>query len=214
MKKMMVALLAGAMLMMATSAMATPFSGSLWTTGALSEAGAAAALLPGSTTLLGTAIATFKVNALNFDSGRGTETYDSFLKGSTASNVNGLVWTSAIPTGFNTGGGFVGTVFQFTGTAHFDANATIRHDDGFYLTLKDLSGAFVKDVDSSGPTGAINTSLNNADGDYQFILNYGANNGFPEVLIASGVSPVPEPATMLLLGLGLMGVAGIRRFKK
>ncbi|RPH48861.1 MAG: PEP-CTERM sorting domain-containing protein [Desulfobacteraceae bacterium] len=29
-----------------------------------------------------------------------------------------------------------------------------------------------------------------------------------------GVSPVPEPATMLLLGFGLIGVVGIRRFNK
>ena len=56
----------------------------------------------------------------------------------------------------------------------------------------------------------VNIQLNGATFD-NFIMSY---NGiaFEADNIAVGV--VPEPGTMLLLGLGLIGVAGIRRFKK
>ncbi len=84
---------------MATSAMATPFSGSIWQTGTLTQANAATALLPGSSTLTTPALATFTVNAINFDSRRGTTTYDTFLKGDPILNPNGLVSTHTPPYG-------------------------------------------------------------------------------------------------------------------
>jgi hypothetical protein len=167
--------LAGAIIMiMAASAMASPIVGSIWTyTTPLSQAAAGNLLLPANMPPASLIQATFTVDALNFDSGRGTMTYDSFLKGSTSSNVNNLVWTSGTTTfqnSFVTGADFIGSIFQFTGTYHFDANVTIRHDDGIYLTLMDLNGNLVKSVDSSYPTVAINTNLGNAAGDYKFVL--------------------------------------------
>jgi hypothetical protein len=57
------------------------------------------------------------------------------------------------------------------------------------------------------------------DGTYDFSLT--AFSGTTEmastniqIIVGQGAAPVPEPATMLLFGLGLLGLAGVNRRKK
>jgi hypothetical protein len=221
-------------LMLGGSSMAAPIKGSVYynvtgyneTTHTLNSTLGHA---PGSGGILG---GTFTVDAINFDSEAlsgsygGPVTYSQFLSNSLGTNPspgpNGLVWstpeqkawgdsttllTSSMYTSF----------FQLSGVAYFSENFSIRHDDGFFLYIGD---SYSDLYDYSHPTAPemANMTLSSrglTPGSYKFIINYAAWNGFPEVLqITSGVS-VPEPTTMLLLGLGLIGLAGVRRkFKK
>jgi hypothetical protein len=57
------------------------------------------------------------------------------------------------------------------------------------------------------PTGATRLYLGTMDG-------FSWNNNVGSFSVCLSTSTVPEPATLLLFGLGLAGAAGIRRFKK
>jgi hypothetical protein len=133
-------------------------------------------------------------------------TYDEFL------NNPNWIGTDIGGDKIDTYGGH-GTFFKFTGSMFLENGKSfdVLHDDGFWLQI----GAYTFDYSAPvSPTLATITWTHDS-GIYSFVLNYGAYNSYPEVLITRGANfSVPEPGTMLLLGFGLIGLAGVRRFKK
>ena len=211
MKKQIVALLAGAMLMVATSAMALTINGSLWEPVDFSSAnnlGNGHSLLDLKPSTAATA--TFTVNEINFNNSS-FASYNTFL--------NSPTWLTdplSVKNSFISSSGYIGTFFEFKGTANFASNITVNHDDGFFMIL-DQNGSNKYKFDKSQNVSATSDSFSIVAGTYDFDILYSADNTFPEVLQITGMSnPVPEPGTMALLGLGMAGLAiyGKRRQKK
>jgi hypothetical protein len=111
------------------------------------------------------------------------------------------------------------TAIEITGTINFVLGKTysVIHDDGAILWVAGVGGGNtnVLPANSQNPTSAATSSwVSTVSGNTAFTVWYMGTNSNPEELQLTTPSAVPEPASILLFGGLLVGLAGVlkRRF--
>jgi hypothetical protein len=150
--------------------------------------------------------ATFQAPAINFDSRVTGYTPNLFL------NLPQFVSFNS----FDPNGDLNNTEIVITGLQYLSSGWNkfyITHDDGVSISMPGVSFTF----DQPGPTSPVIDyfAINNpgAPGNYNFTLNYAECCGAPAVLVTNLGTATPEPGTLLMLGSGVLGLAGVVRRK-
>ncbi len=104
------------------------------------------------------------------------------------------------------------TYMAFIGqyTTSSPAMVTVSHDDGASLYYLDSHNHVATSFESAGPTSDITSTGTLPTGsDVPFALIYVESNGAAADLTVTGLSPVPEPGTIGLMALGLIGLGAL-----
>ena len=151
---------------------------------------------------------------INYSNISGTNTIPGFFASDTPAAPTPATCTSAacLTNPLALGGFAQATVFRFTFTETTAETFSAIHDDGISLfvagtetttcTIASCPGDLLP-TSAAAPTTAVTNSVNIGPGTYD--LWYAQVNGLPAVLEASS-TPVPEPASLTLLGSALAGL--------